>query len=343
MLGAAPRRYRVLETDRPDRRRVEGDEVLADSGLFIDHRHFQWQDEDHVIESCAEADALLVAYAPLTRRVLGSLDRCRLVSYMTTGFDSIDLEAATDLGIVVTNVPDYCTHEVADHTIALLLALDRKIVSLHADCSQGSWRFDAAGSPQRLRGRRLGIVGLGRIGTQVALRASAFGLEVVARDPFVDRGAAEAHGVRLCETFAEVMACDIVSLHCPLTDETAGLIDAGSLSLMSPSALLINTARGACVDTSALVRALESHALAGAGLDVVDPEPLPPDHPLRGHPNAILTPHAAFHSSTAVAEARRRACSNVVRALSGRVPIHVVNPAVLASPNLRFRPSPGRV
>ena len=257
---------------------------------------------------------------------------------MATGFNSVDMEAATERGIVVTNVPDYCTAEVADHALGFLLNLGRNISRLHASVEAGSWDYEACGRPDRIAHQALGIIGLGRIGSAVARRARAFGLTLLASDPFVDQTVMDELGVRK-SSVGEVLRCDYVSLHCALTAETRGIIGAEALAQMRPAAFLINTARGACVDTEALTAALAEGLIAGAALDVVSPEPLPAGHPLCAMPNVIITPHAAFMSRVSEKEARRKACLEVVRALRGETPLYVRNPEVLVRDGLRLAES----
>jgi D-3-phosphoglycerate dehydrogenase len=291
--------------------------------------------EPELLERAPSADAILTNWRPVTAAVLDAAVKCRTVARYGVGVDNIDVAHATELGIVVSNAPGFCTDEVADHTIMLLLALVRGLVPLTADIRAGGWDNRAGGLPWRLRGRTLGLVGLGAIGEAVAHRARALGLEVVA---YRRSAAPGPEGVRTVAALPELLAAaDIVSLHLPLTPATRGLIGAAELALMKDGALLINTARGALVDTAALLRALDEGRLGGAGLDVTDPEPPPPGHPLRDHPGVIVTPHAAFYSAGSVAEVSTRAAGHVAQVLRGEVPDHVVNPEVLDSPRLRLK------
>jgi len=331
--------FTVIQTDRGASDRVVEDAVFAESGLDIAFEKHELETEDSLIETCANADALIPAYAPLTARVLDHLPRCRIVAFMATGFNSVDMAAATARGIVVTNVPDYCTAEVADHALGFLLDLGRNITRLHDSVLAGTWDYSACGKPDRLGHQTLGIVGLGRIGSAVARRALAFGLTVKASDPYVDEAAMSALGVEKTDLDG-VLACDFVSLHCSLTDETRLIIDDAALARMKPTAYFINTARGACVDTEALTQALAADRLAGAALDVVDPEPPPTGHPLYSLPNVILTPHTAFMSWVSEKEAREKACQEVVSALRGETPRYVLNPEVLEMDGLRLSTRP---
>jgi len=333
--------FTVIQTDRGASDRLTEDAVFAGSGLDISFVRLELDSEEGLIAACAAADAIIPAYAPLTVRVLDELPRCRIIAFMATGYNSVDMAAATARGIVVTNVPDYCTAEVADHALGFLLDLGRNISRLHDCVLAGAWDYEACGKPDRIGNQSLGIIGLGRIGRAVVHRAAAFGLAVKASDPYVDEASMNALGVQKTG-LDEVLACDYVSLHCALTDETRGIIDAGGLARMKPSAFLINTARGACVDTEALTAALQAGAIAGAALDVVCPEPLPDGHPLYAMPNVIITPHTAFMSCVSEREAREKACLEVVRALRGEIPHYVRNPEVLERDDLRLAAPPAR-
>ena len=327
--------FTVIQTDRGASDRVMEDAVFEECGLDVSFLKYECASEEDLIELCSQADALMVAYAPVTANVLDRMPACVIVAFMATGFNSIDLAAATARGIVVTNVPDYCTREVADHAMGFLLSLGRNIARLHQSVREGVWEFEAAGKPDRISEQSLGIIGLGRIGSAMARRAGAFGLQVRAYDPYVDEASMGELGVRKTG-LAEVLACDYVSLHCVLTDETRRIVDGDALAAMKPGAFLINTARGACVDTEALTEALVSGRLAGAALDVLDPEPLPTGHPLLVLPNVVVTPHAAFLSSASLLEAREKTCLEVVRALRGETPHYVCNPDVLEAGGCRF-------
>jgi len=272
-------------------------------------------------DSLAACDAVVSWHAlPIDRAFISALPRCRIIVRAGVGFDHIDLAAAAEAGIPVCNTPDYGTSEVADHAIALMLALRRGIVAYHEQLRQdpsANFDYTRALLVRRLRGRTFGVVGLGRIGTATALRAKAFGMEVVAYDPYVSRGTEIALGVARVETFAALFnVSDVVSIHTPLTEETRGLFGADAFKQMKRDAILINTARGAIVDIAALVTALRDGVIAGAGIDVLPVEPPPAGDavatayrdrdPLIGG-RLLLTPHAAWSSPESVADARRLA------------------------------------
>jgi D-3-phosphoglycerate dehydrogenase len=287
-------------------------------------------DEDTLVGLADEVDGMLVCFAPLTERVVDAAadGGCRVIARYGIGYDNVPVAAATRRGIVVTNVPDYCLDEVADHAMAMLLAAARGVVPATREVAAGGWAIDHA-HVHRIAGRRLALIGLGGIGRRVAVRAQAFGLEVVGFDPFLDPF--DVAGVEQATTFEEAVAqADFVSLHVPSTAENQHLINDESLAKMERAPLLINTSRGGLVDLDAAVRALDSGALSGVALDVTEPEPLPEGHPLRTHPRAIITPHMAFHSVEATEELQRRAATEVLRVLTGERPDRPVNPEVLA-------------
>jgi D-3-phosphoglycerate dehydrogenase len=327
---------RVLVTDHawPDLDVETAVLAAADAELVV----AEHGDLDELVELARDVDAILTCFAKVPAQVLDAAPRCRTVARYGVGLDNIDVARATELGMVVSNVVDYCTEEVADHTLLMILALARRLLPLNRDVVAGGWGATVPGTSRRLRGRTLGLVGLGAIGRAVAVRAAAVGLRVVA----FRRSAAGTPGTETVDRLEDLLAVsDVVSLHAPLTDETAGLIDAAALSHMKPTAWLVNTSRGGLVDTDALIEALDRGELAGAALDVTDPEPLPPTHPLRSRPDVVLTPHSAFASDGSLAELARRAAENVVEVLAERVPGSIVNPEVLSGSALRISPAVG--
>jgi len=285
--------------------------ILEGAGLTVELATCRTPDE--VIAAATETGAigLIVQYAPISGEVLRALPACRVVGRYGVGLDTIDLAAAATLGIRVVNVPDYCTDEVADHALGLILALTRGIVPLDRGVQRGIWDVRLAGRVRRPSSQRLGVIGLGRIGTALARRALGLGFEVVGTDP---RGPGEA-GVTAVDLDTLLATSDVVSIHAPLDASTHHLIDGRALGLMKPTAILVNTSRGGLIDQDALVEALRSGGIAGAGLDVLEREPIPADHPLIGLPNVVLTPHAAFYSEESLVEMKRKVSQRVVAAL----------------------------
>ena len=312
-------------------------EILGAVGADVELHNCQG--EDDVIEAAADADGLIVGYSRITARVLDALPRCRIVSRYGIGLDVIDIEAATRRGVVVTNVPDFCLDEVADHTMALLLALARKIVTLDRSVrdgravKEGHWEtLRVAGPMYRLSKQALGIVGMGQIGRSVAKRAQAFGMRVLsAPDPAVSVEEATALGTAVLPLEEMLAEVDYLTLHVPLLESTRRLINTDRLALMKPTAAIINTSRGAVIHEAALVDALRDGRLAAAGLDVYENEPISPDNPLRSMENVVLSSHAAWYSEDSMRDVKVKAARAVADILQGQVPESVVNPEALAS------------
>jgi phosphoglycerate dehydrogenase-like enzyme len=287
-------------------------ELLADTGVTVEAPPGPWSGDDVV--------GLLVWGTQIREADLVRLPRLEVVSTCSVGYDHIDVTAASHRGVVVCNVPDYCVEEMADSTLALLLALLRGVVVLDRSVRAGRWDDRVAGPLGRLAGTRLGVVGFGRIGRALAVRADALGLEVWATDPFVDDTELEAAGVRAAGLDELLAACRAVTLHLPLTAETEGLIGERELALMPPGSFLVNTARAGLLDWSAFLRALESGHLAAAAVDTLPVEPPTHESPAPEHPTLLVTPHAAWYSPEAEREVYRRATLAVRAVLEGRRP-----------------------
>jgi D-3-phosphoglycerate dehydrogenase len=292
------------------------------------------------IDVAAGADAILIdAREPITDALLDQLPDLRAIGRHSVGLDGIDLDAATRHGVVVTHYPMYCTSEVADHAIAMIYALNRRIVRFDRDLRDGLWvqkgyfmdQLLGEGRIRALRNQTLGLIGCGRIGWSVASRMEGSVGEVIATDPYIDPAVAGESGARLVGRAELLATADIISIHCPLTPETRGMINAAAFAQMKPGVLIVNTARGPIVDMADLDAALASGQVAGAALDVFDPEPLPLDAPLFSRPNLIMTPHAAYYSEESVEIRRRETLIAVLEVLAGREPEVVANPDVLDS------------
>jgi D-3-phosphoglycerate dehydrogenase len=281
---------------------------------------------DSLLTLVSDADCVLTQFAPVDARVIGSMGRARAIVRYGIGVDNVDLDAARARGIPVCNIPDYCIDEVADHTLGLILTLTRQFIP-HRDCVRsGRW---GSGAPlnamHALKHLTVGIVGFGRIGRAVADRLRAFRCMTIVFDPLVTQEEVEQAGCMPVTFDRLVRNADAITLHCPSTPTTRRMIDRETLEKVKPGALLINVARGDLVDTLALIDALQSGRLVGAGLDVCDPEPIPPDSPLLTMDKVILTPHVASASVPAVTKLRTSAAEIAARALRGdRLP-NVVN------------------
>src|SRR5262245_48440863 len=279
---------------------------------------------DGIIAVARDADAVIVCYAQITAAIIGALTRCKVIGRTGLGVDNIDVPAAAARGITVTYVPDYCLREVSDHAMALLLALARKITLSNTPVQSRRWRMPAVAPLRRLAGQVLGLVGFGNIPRAVAPKAKAFGFQVITHDPFVSKDVLAAAGVEGV-SFDDLLArSDVISVHAPLMPATRGLMNAAAFAKMKKGAFVINTARGPLIDEPALIAALDSGHLGGAGLDVVATEPLAKDSALIGRDNVILTPHTAFYSVEALIELQTKCATDVARVLSGEKPVYPV-------------------
>lgn len=305
-------------------------EVAAARG--VDLTVAQCRTEEDVIEAGAGAHGLIVQYAPITRKVFEALPELRAVGRYGVGVDTIDVPAATEHGVLVTNVPDYGTEEVSDHAISLALSAARGITHLDRTVRGGDYSLEPAQPLFRLRDRVFAVVGLGNIGAATARKAKGVGFRVIGSDPALTTGSMTAEGVEVAD-FEDLLArADIISLHAPLTRGTHHLIGADALSTMQCRTILVNTSRGPLVDTAALVEALSEGRIGGAALDVFEEEPLPDDSTLRELANVILTPHAAWYSEESYVELKRRVIENVADACAGEPVRNMVNQVPRRSP-----------
>jgi len=317
---------RVLLTDLP-----WGDSELEQQGLAQAGAEAVVAtdgDEATLIQLAAGVDAIVTCWARVTRKVLDAAPNCRIVARLGIGLDNIDVAAATEKRIIVTNVPDYCVTEVADHTLALLLSMARNVGFFHLRTKQGEYDLPAGPPIHRLSSQTLGLIGLGRIGRAVAERARALGMTVVAHTRSGDDHGAGCTMLSLPDLLAR---SDYVSLHLPATPATRHLINADAIGQLKTGARLINTSRGSLIDPTALWAALQSGRVSAAALDVFEPEPPELTLPLYRDERVIVTPHTAFVSAESVDELRRRTIAQVVAVLRGETPENVVNPDVLKS------------
>lgn len=324
-----PERYHVAITDYLTEASVE----RAVLGQLANLELLGASREQEIVVRTPHTDGLIVFHdMKLSEASLAKLPRCRVIVRCGVGYDNIDLEAAGRHGIVVCNVPDYGSEEVADHAILLLLAVARRLIPCHNGIVAGGWEPRWSLGTPRLRGRTIGLIGCGRIGTATALRARALGLRVVIYDPYQPAGYEKALGIERCHRLEEMLRqADFVSLHCPLTSETRNILNEETLHLLPRGAYVINTARGPCIDLEALLAALESGQVTGAGLDVFPDEPLR-DERIRQHPRVVLTPHSAFYSVEGAEEMRSKAAMEVRRALIGEPVLSPVNLEFVTKP-----------
>jgi len=286
----------------------------------------QVREEEDLIRVCKEADGLLNQYAPLTRRVLENLPKCKVIARYGIGLDPVDLRAATDLGIIVANVPDYCIDEVADQAIALLLTLVRKTAFVDQRVKSGQWDFRQGRAIHQIKGKTMGLMGCGKIGLEVAKRISSFGVRVIAFDPWIEK---VHERIALTDLDTVLKESDFISVHCPLNESTRHLIGEREFKKMEKKPLLINTSRGPIIEEKAFIEALKEGLVSGAGLDVLEKEPPDPQNPLLKMENVILAPHVGFYSEESIHELKRRAAEIASMVLLGRWPKSVVNPEVM--------------
>jgi D-3-phosphoglycerate dehydrogenase len=292
-------------------------------------------DEEELVNLAARVDALLTCWKPVTETVIRNAPHCQAIGRYGIGLDNINVEFATEMGIVVTNVPTYCVEEVSEHAMALLLALARKVAFYDRSIKRGIYNLRIGTPLYRVNGQTLGIVGFGSIGRSLCRKARAFGLKIIVYSPRTEGASVKDFDVELVSFRDLLRRSDFVSIHAPLTQGTHHLFDSESLREMKPTAFLINTARGDIVDPQALLKALDEGVIAGAALDVLSKEPPDVGDPLVLHPKTVVTPHAAFNSEEALVELRVIAATPVADVLSGKLPKNVVNPRVLTQSNLR--------
>jgi D-3-phosphoglycerate dehydrogenase len=295
----------------------------------LGYRVNAWKDKKpphELAQLVADADAVLTQFAPVNADVIAAMTRARVIVRYGIGVDNVDLDAARARGIPVCNVPDYCIDEVADHTLAFILATTRQVVPTCLAVRAGSWKLPTPLDRMRtLRELSVGVIGFGRIGRAVVSRLQPFGCRILVHDPIVpatEMEGAGCHPRSLKELLAE---SDVVTLHCPSTSQTRGMINRDSLGLMKPGAILINLARGDLIDSAALTQALQSGHLGAAALDVFAPEPIPPDHPILQMDNVILAPHIASASLSAARKLRTTVANIAARAIRGEALPNIVN------------------
>jgi D-3-phosphoglycerate dehydrogenase len=296
----------------------------------------QSKSEDDLLVAAADCAAMINQYARIGAQTIGAMGKCEVIARYGVGVDIVDVETATNKGILVTNVLDYCTEEVADHAIAIWLTLARKLPDYDRATHKGIWKWQSGQPVNRLRGRTMGVVSFGKIGQAIASRAQAFGVDVIAFDPFLPAEVAAQHNAELVSKADLLARSDYILMQAPMTAETKHFLSDAEFAAMKPGAILVNTGRGPTVDNKALYRALTDGHLASAGLDDPEEEPAkraswtPDDNPIFTLPSVIVTPHAAYYSEESIMAARVTAATQVAKVLTGVVPDYPVNADALA-------------
>lgn len=286
----------------------------------IDIACFQSRDADEIIANAHDADGVITSYGNFPRRVFEALPQLKVVSRTGVGYDAIDLDAATEHGVAVCTAPGYGTEVVSDHAITLALCVLRRINEIDADMRAGVWDYGRTRPLGQVRGRIFGVVGMGEIGRAAARKANGLGFKVICTSRSLKPGRRTPEGYDIVSYKELLRASDVVSFHTALTPETHHLLDEAALSLMKPGAVVVNTARGAVIDTLALARALEEGRLWGVGLDVFESEPLDFTHPICRAPHTVLTSHAAYWSEESGEELRRRTTQSAIDVVLGKSP-----------------------
>ncbi|MBA7498419.1 Hydroxypyruvate reductase [subsurface metagenome] len=320
-------KYKVVITDAEyksfDLERKELEKADADLSIC------QCKSEDEIIKAAKDADGLIIQYALITRHVIESLEKCKVIARYGIGVDSIDIEAATEHGICVVNVQEYCLDEVSDHAMALSLACIRKVVMLNNAVKKGIWDFKMSAPIFRLKNMKLGLVGFGNIARMVSCKAQAFGLNVVAYDPYIPSSVMNKINVKKVNLEDLLAEADIISLHLPLTKDTKYMFAEKEFKSMKNTAFIINTGRGQLIKEEDLYKALSKKWIAGAALDVTEKEPIDPNNNLLKLDNIIITPHVAFYSDESLRDLQRSAAKGVAQVLKGGISSSIVNKEVL--------------
>ena len=291
----------------------------------IELKDYQYRDAAHVKEITADCDVLVTQYADINREVIENLAHCRMIIRYAIGVDNIDLAAASERGIPVVNVPDYGIDEVSTYAVTLLLCAARKIPQTIDMIRRAEWNYAITKPMYRTAGKTVGLIGFGRIPRAVAKKLSGFDMQILAYDPFVSEESAKELGVKLVSFEELVCQSDYISVHCPLTAQTHHIVNEDVLRAMKKTAFLINTSRGATVDTEALYHACRDGEIAGAAIDVTEQEPLPAGSPLRTLNNLIITPHIAWYTEEAIATLKEKLAQEIIRVYEGGQPVNIVN------------------
>ncbi len=324
------KQFKVLRLDKSEVIFPMKEELEALNKVNAEIIEADWSTEDDIIKAAKDADAILTDAAKMTRQVINSLVKCKVIVSYGIGYDHIDVDAATDNGIPVVNIPDFCLEEVSNHAIALLLTCAKKLIFMNDGTKSGHWaECKQAQAPMgSISGQTLGLIGCGKIGRLVARKAQCFGLKILGHDPYLSKSTAMECGITLVSLSELLSEADYISVHTLSNQETRHLIGEKELRRMKSSAFLINTSRGSIINEVALIKALEEKWIAGAGLDVFEQEPVDSNNPLLKMNNVVVTPHSAYYSDNALKRVRTSVGKEAARVLSGKWPQNVVNKTV---------------
>lgn len=311
---------KVVITDVNNMEFKEEKGIFESVGATLEVAHCKTDEE--VINAAQGAIGLINSEIPITRKIIESLPDLKVIAKYSIGVDNIDVEAATEHNIFVANVPDYCQEDVSNHTLALIMTLTQKIVSLNQSVKKGRWSFRDGAPLHRISTQTVGLVSFGRIARGLARKLIAIGFKVITYDPYCNDAEMDVELVSLEELMRQ---SDVISIHSPLVKETHHMINKEVLSLAKSNAIIINAGRGPVINEADLIHALETGVIAGAGLDVLENEPMKPDNPLLSMDNVILTPHIAFYSEESMKELKRKTAFNIVHVLQGKEPTYPVN------------------
>ena len=307
---------------------------LAKAGIAFETHQLKFKTDAEVLEKVKDADLIVVNMVPFKESLISQLPKRPVIIRHGIGYDNVDVAACTRRGIVFAYQPDYCKEDVAEHAVALLVACARKLFpsrkTLEEASARGQWDFSSLFPIYRMQGKTLGILGTGRIGSRVALKVKGLGFRIIGNDPYLTEARRKEVGIEYVEKETLFRESDFISVHTPLNDETRHIVNAQTLGWMKPTAYVINTSRGPMVDAAALAEALRARRIAGAAIDVYDREPPPPDHPLFGLDNVILTPHIAWASEEAGQEIRQSILDDIFAAAAGKPARCVVNKEILS-------------
>lgn len=325
-------KFKIIKVDNRYRDISIEKKILSD--VDADLLEYNLYDVDKIIEVTEDADGIICDLSPISEKVIKNLKKCKVISKVGIGVDNINVKAASEKGILVCNVPDYCVNEVADHTMALILSSIRKIACMNNLIKSGKWGIDYAKPIEPINEMVLGLVGFGSIARSVYLRAKAFDFDIILFDPYIEKEIENEYEIKLVDFDYLLKNSDVVSIHCLANSETRHLFSSEQFRMMKKSSYIVNTSRGMIIDGEALYLALKEKIIAGAAVDVYEPEPINPDNPILKLDNFTITSHYAFYSEKSIREVREKSALNVAKVLTGQEPINIVNIQLLKKGDL---------